>query len=232
MKFLRGSLFQAVSAFLQLLMLLGFSTASPLTLNGAKQLSRDAHETSQSPRSTRLEYANLLANQIPANSKARPRTTPSRYLTLASPLPPHVRTLTYEVPMTNIAIDFALYDNHPLDRDALRLAIHSGQQWLRAHLAAHGDDWLAPTHNPFTSSIHGQCYIRVISLKAPNGRSLMTYKTVLAIYDAYAEVFVEQGNEVEGVMRMIVANIIVGHGLVTAENPVPDFIKNGTVSDV
>lgn len=144
-------------------------------------------------------------------------------------LPP--RTFTYEVPMTNIAVDFALYDDHPLDRVALGLAIKTSQRWLRAHLAAHGDDWLSPTDNPFISFIIEKCFLRIDSLKAPNGRSRMTYRTVIAIYDAYTEVFLEQGNAVEGAMRMSVAGIIVGHGIITVNNPVPDAMENGTVSD-
>ena len=160
----------------------------------------------------------------------RLRTNTSRLLTSPSALPP--RTFTYEVPMTNIEIDFALYDDHPLDREALWLAINSGQQWLREYLAAHGDGWLSPTANPFTSSIHGQCFVRIDSLKAPNGRLRMTYKTVLAIYEAYAVVLFEQGNEAEGAMRMRVAGIVVGHGSVTVNNPVPGSIKNGIISDI
>ena len=134
--------------------------------------------------------------------------------------------------MTNIAIEFALYDDHPLDRRALTLTINSVQRWLRAHLAAQGDDWLAPTDTPFVSFVHGQCFLRTDSLKAPNGRLRMTYKTVLAIYDAFEEVFIEQGNEVEGAMRMSVADIVVGHGSATVDNPDPHSVKDGMVSGV
>ena len=136
------------------------------------------------------------------------------------------------MPYTNIEIDFALYDDHPLDREALWLAISSGQEWLREYLAAHGDGGLAPAANPFTSSIHGQCFLRIDSLKAPNGRARMTYKTVLAIYGAYAEVLFEEGNEAEGSMRMSVAGIVAGHGIIVANNPVPDSIKNEIISDI
>ena len=132
--------------------------------------------------------------------------------------------------MTNLAIDFALYDDHPLNLDALRLAISSGQRWLGDRLVLHGNDWLSPTDNPFTSSIHGRCFIRIDSLKAPGGRSRMTYRTVLDIYDAYEEVFIAQGNAAEGAVRMSVAGIIVGHGAVTVEDPAPGSVRMGVVS--
>ncbi|KAL8795136.1 MAG: hypothetical protein Q9182_007565, partial [Xanthomendoza sp. 2 TL-2023] len=139
--------------------------------------------------------------------------------------PPHA--LTYEVPMTNIAVEFFLYDDRPLDRVGLRLAILKGQTWLRERLATKGDDWLSPTHNPFESFTQGHCFLRIDSLKAPNGRPRMTYKTVLAIYDAFSEVFVARRNEMEAAMRMKVADIVVGHGAATLNNPAPDGMKDG-----
>ncbi|KAL8794093.1 MAG: hypothetical protein Q9195_003278 [Heterodermia aff. obscurata] len=187
---------------------------SPLTLNGANRLSRETFEASQNAKSAKLS---LRTN------------TPPR-LTFPNPLP--ARTFAYDIPMTNIAIEFALFDDHPLNRMALQQTINSGQRWLRAYLEAHGDSWLASKDNPLVSLIPDQCFIRIDSLKAPNGRARMTYKTVLAVYDAFEEIFIEQGNEVEGAMRMSVTDIIVGHGIVTIKNPAPDSAKNGTVSDV
>ena len=134
--------------------------------------------------------------------------------------------------MSNIAVEFRLYDDRAIDRVALGLAIKTSQRWLRAHLAAHGDDWLSPTDNPFISYIIDKCFLRMDSLKAPNGRLRMTYRTVLAIYEAYAEVFLEQGNAVESAMRMSVADIIVGHGVVAVTNPAPDARENGIVLEV
>ena len=160
----------------------------------------------------------------------RLRTNTSRSWTSFRGLPP--RTFTYEVPMTNIAVEFALFDDHPLDGVAVQKAINSGQHRLLAHLATHGDEWLLATDNPFISFIHEKCFIRIDSLKSPNGRLRMTYRTVLAIYVAYAEVFIQQGNDVEGVMRMSVADIIVGHGIVAVNDPSVDAIQNEMVSDI
>ncbi|KAL8820906.1 MAG: hypothetical protein Q9223_000956 [Gallowayella weberi] len=210
-------LHQDVVTLLQLLIVLNISLASPLTPNAESSPSRDIVAASADARSTRL---------IP------PRLWYARWLNDSTPSltslsnPPHV--LTYEVPMTNVAVEFFLYDDRPLNRVALRLAIKSGQRSLREHLAAKGDDWLSPTHNPFISFTQGQCFLRIDSLAAPNGRLRMTYKTLLAIYDAFLEVFVIQRNEIEAAMRMRVADITVGHGAATLNNPAPNGIKDAT----
>lgn len=61
MKSLSRSWLRDVLAFLQLLILLQFSIASPLTLDGANRLSRDHVEASQSFKSTEHGYVNIHA---------------------------------------------------------------------------------------------------------------------------------------------------------------------------
>ena len=54
-----------VLAFLQLLILLELSIATPLTLDGANRLLRDTVEASQNAKSTKLGYADYHINLKP-----------------------------------------------------------------------------------------------------------------------------------------------------------------------
>ncbi|KAL8702862.1 MAG: hypothetical protein Q9201_003975, partial [Fulgogasparrea decipioides] len=130
-----------------------------------------------------------------------------------------VRVFAYDVPGTNVALNFILFVDRPIDRLGLTIAIESGHRWLRRRLDEKGDDWLAPEDDPFISLSRGKCYLRIDSVKAPSGRSRLTYRTLLAVYEGYYEAFISHRNEIEGSIRIKVADIIAGHGAASIKLP-------------
>ena len=130
-----------------------------------------------------------------------------------------VRVFTHEVLGTDVAIEFILYLHHPVERRALGETLLGGKAWLRRRLKDHGDDWLAADDDPYISAVAGRCYVRIDGDKAPNGRSRLTYKTLLRVYEGYWNALYLARNEFEGSMRITVANQLAGYGVVRVKDP-------------
>lgn len=118
-------------------------------------------------------------------------------------------------------IDFLLFEDKPIDRPALGLAIFTGKQYLKNRLEKQGDDWLADEDDPFISVQPGLCWIRNDAAKTSSGRSRMTYRTLLTVYEAYWNVLFLSRNERESSMRIHVAGQLSGYAAVTINDPAP-----------
>ena len=127
--------------------------------------------------------------------------------------------LTYDVYGTNVAVEFILYLKNPIDRQALGRAIQTGKQRLWNRLKEEGDDWLAGEDDPFISTTAKECWIRVDSVKGPGGRSRLTYRTLLAVFEAFWNVLYLLRNEKEGSMRIKVAEILAGYAAARVSGP-------------
>ncbi|KAI4232281.1 MAG: hypothetical protein LQ349_003142 [Xanthoria aureola] len=123
-----------------------------------------------------------------------------------------VRLIHYDVPHTNINIDILLFLSEPLDREALGRTLNHAISWIGTRLQNQGDDWLAKDDNPFYSTAQGKVFLRIDSLKTPNGRSMLTYRTLLAVFGGlWTELFV--GKEPWAAsFRINVAGITAAHG--------------------
>ena len=138
-----------------------------------------------------------------------------------------VSTFTYEVAGTNLDIDFIVWKEHPIERDALARALLASKLRIWNRLRDHGNDWLAAEDDPFLTTIPDKCYIRIDSARAPNGRRLMTYQTLLSIFEGFWQVLYLQRDEKEASMRFKVAGIIAGHGATsTTEIKPPKLVQN------
>ena len=122
-------------------------------------------------------------------------------------------------------VDFILNLENPIDRQALGLAIYTGKQRIRDRLEEEGDDWLAGEDDPFISTTAGKCWIRVDSAKSPDGRSRMTYRTLLAVFEAFWNVLYLLRDEKEASMRIKVANIVSGFAAARVSGPEPSAIS-------
>ena len=124
-----------------------------------------------------------------------------------------------------MAVEFILFLENPIDRHALGLAIYTGKKRLWDRLDEEGDDWLAGEDDPFISTTAEKCWIRVDSAKGPGGRSRMTYRTLLAVFEAFWNVLYLLRNEKEASMRIKVADIVAGYAGVRVSSPGPSAIS-------
>ncbi|KAL8737570.1 MAG: hypothetical protein Q9181_001548 [Wetmoreana brouardii] len=177
--------------------------------------------SSASPPGTLSVESSLSRGTIHASDNAN-LTTPA-LKTTTSPLLTSsrngFRVFAIDVPGTNVALEFILFEHRPINRLALKLAIETGHQWLEKRLIEKGDDWLAPDDDPFISFMMGKCVLRIDSVKAPSGRSRLTYRTLLSVYEGYHVAFISERNERQGTIRIKVADIIAGHGSASTEHP-------------
>ena len=111
-------------------------------------------------------------------------------------------------------MDVVLFIHHPIERAALGAAIFSGRRWLEGRLDEKGDDWLSDQDDPYVSVVPGKCYIRLDSKKTASGRSSMTYRTLLSVFEGlWAAIYLE-GREFELSMRIHVAGQLAGYGAI------------------
>jgi len=125
----------------------------------------------------------------------------------------------YEVHGTNVAIDFILFLDKPIQHHPMGLAILKGKRWIEQRLIEKGDDWLAAKDEPFVSTVLHECWLRFDSKKAPDGRSRLTYKTLLSVFDGLWNVLYLLRNNSAGSMRIKVANLLAGFGAISVEPP-------------
>lgn len=118
-----------------------------------------------------------------------------------------------------MAIEFVLYLERPVERHALARALLNGKIKIQDHLNAYGDSWLEAEDDPYISASPEECYIRVEATVAPSGRTRMTYRTLLRIYDAYWTVLYLSRMENEGTMRITVADQVAGYGIIRVKDP-------------
>ncbi|CAL8578053.1 hypothetical protein XPA_003855 [Xanthoria parietina] len=123
-----------------------------------------------------------------------------------------VRLIRYDVPHTNIDIDILLFLSEPLDREALGRTLHHAISWTGTRLKTQGDDWLANDDNPFYSTAQGKVFMRIDSQKTENGRSMLTYRTMQAVFGGlWTELFIGKAPWAAS-FRINVVGITVGHG--------------------
>ena len=121
------------------------------------------------------------------------------------------------MPETNLDIDFILWVEKPINRDALARTLLIGKVRVLERLRDEGDDWLTAEDDPFEVSMPERCYLRIDSAKASDGRRLMTYQTLWNVFQGLWEVLFLGKEEKEGSLRIKVANIIAGHGAISAK---------------
>ncbi|KAL9002127.1 MAG: hypothetical protein Q9188_004929 [Gyalolechia gomerana] len=127
---------------------------------------------------------------------------------------PEIRVLHYNVPESNVDMEFVLFLDHPMDDSAFGLALRQGIVRIRDRLVIQGDDWLTRDDDPFLSIVPGECSIWIDSLKTATGRSSMTYKTLLAAFvGLWNRLYVER-QEWEVSFRIQVAGLTAGYGTV------------------
>ncbi len=136
--------------------------------------------------------------------------------------------INYEVIGTNVAIDFILFLDKPMQHHPLGLVLLRGKRWLEERLNEKGDDWLAVEDDPFVSTVVHECWLRIDSVRAPNGRSRMTYKTLLSVFDGLWNVLYLLRNNSGGSIRIKVADILAGHGAISVEPPETVPASTGT----
>lgn len=125
-----------------------------------------------------------------------------------------VRLEHYEVPHTNIDIDILLFLRDPMDREALGLTLRHGISWTQARIENQGDAWLAKDDDPFYSTAQGKCFIRIDAQKTASGRSMMTYKTLLAVFLGLWNALFLTREEWAVSFRFQVAGMTAGHGAI------------------
>ncbi|KAI4194617.1 MAG: hypothetical protein LQ350_007672 [Teloschistes chrysophthalmus] len=94
-------------------------------------------------------------------------------------------TFIYNIPYSNIDVDFIVWLKKPVDRQSLGLAILSGQRYLRNRIITGGERWIQAEDDPFVSIIPNHIWLRNDSTKTASGRTKMTYVTLLRVYEAY-----------------------------------------------
>lgn len=125
-----------------------------------------------------------------------------------------VRIVHYQVPHTNIDIDILLFLLDPMDREALGLTLRHGISWTQARIENQGDAWLAKDDDPFYSTAQGKCFIRIDAQKTASGRSMMTYKTLLAVFLGLWNALFLTREEWAVSFRFQVAGMTAGHGAI------------------
>lgn len=123
---------------------------------------------------------------------------------------------TYEVAGSDMEIDFIIWNDRRIEREALARGLLNGKLRVWQRLRDEGNDWLTANDDPFTVVIPEKCYIRIDSRKAPNGRRLMTYQTLLSVFDGLWDVLYIRKVEKEASIRFEVAGIVAGHGATSA----------------
>lgn len=130
----------------------------------------------------------------------------------------------YEVLGTNVVIDFILFLDKPMQHHPIGVALLNAKRWLEDRLKEKGDDWLAVEDEPFVTTVLHGCWLRIDSIRAPNGRSRMTYRTLQSVFDGLWNVLYLLRNNSAGSIRIKVANILAGHGAVSVEPPEPETV--------
>ncbi len=128
-----------------------------------------------------------------------------------------VREINYNVPQTNIGIDFIIFLENPIERQPMGAALLSGIRSIRDRLREKGDDWLAKEDDPFVSSVPGRCFIQIVTKKMSTGRSRMTYRTLLRVLEGMWAVLYAGGLDMESCLRIHVAGLLAGFGSVRVE---------------
>ncbi|KAL8988087.1 MAG: hypothetical protein Q9177_002783 [Variospora cf. flavescens] len=119
-------------------------------------------------------------------------------LVLPPTLPRDIRVINYNVPDTNVDIEFILFLRDPIEDSVLKQALGLGVFRVRDRLLTQGDDWLLRRDDPYFSIVPGKCIVRIESVKTASGRSSMTYKTLLAAFVGMWNLLYVEGQEWEG----------------------------------
>ncbi|KAI4167197.1 MAG: hypothetical protein LQ343_007409 [Gyalolechia ehrenbergii] len=130
-----------------------------------------------------------------------------------------VREFTYEVPGTNTALDFIVFLDSPVEHQALGAAILSPIQWINKRIRDRGDGWLDHEDDPFESTVSGRCFIQIVSKKTNTGRSRMTYRTLLSVFEGMWNVLYASRQDLESCLRIRVAGLLAGFGTIRVEEP-------------
>lgn len=125
----------------------------------------------------------------------------------------------YEIPGTNIAVDFILFLDKPIHHHPMGLAIRNARRWVDKRLKEKGDDWLAAEDEPVVFNVQHGCWLQIDSKKAPDGRSFLTYRTLRAVFEGFWNVLYLLRNDHAGSMRIKVANTLAGFGAISVEPP-------------
>ncbi|KAI4190615.1 MAG: hypothetical protein LQ348_003629 [Seirophora lacunosa] len=99
---------------------------------------------------------------------------------------------------------------NPIDRRAMGAAILSALQWIRERLRDKGDDWLDHEDDPFLSTVVGRCYIQIVTTKTETGRSRMTYRTLLTVFEGIWNALYVERLTMEACSRIHVAGLLAG----------------------
>lgn len=134
----------------------------------------------------------------------------------------------YDVHGTNVAIDFILFLDKPIEHHPIGLAILQGKNFVEQRLSEKGDDWLAKEDEPIVSTVLHECWLRIDSKRTPDGRSRLTYKTLLAVFDGLWNVLYLLRNDSAGSMRIKVADLLAGYGAIAVEPPETITANKGT----
>lgn len=133
---------------------------------------------------------------------------------LVSALRADAEVFSYEILGTDVSMDVVLFLHHPIERAALGAAIFSARRWLQNRLEEKGDDWLSDEDDPYVSTVPGKCYIRMDSKKTATGRSSMTYRTLLSVFEGlWGAIYLER-QELELSLRVNVAGQLAGYGAI------------------
>ncbi|KAL8966571.1 MAG: hypothetical protein Q9197_005909 [Variospora fuerteventurae] len=163
---------------------------------------------------------------IPNNGDIWNHSTQSNRSDLVLPptLPRDIRVLNYNVPDTNVDMEFILFLRDPIEASVLKQALGSGVFRVRDRLLTQGDDWLPRRDDPYFSIVPGKCIVRIESVKTASGRSSMTYKTLLAAFVGMWNLLHVEDQDWEASFRIQVAGLTAGHGTVRVpELPGPEI---------
>ncbi|KAI4180888.1 MAG: hypothetical protein L6R41_006964 [Letrouitia leprolyta] len=161
------------------------------------------------------EIWNATADSRSANN---PHPFPQNY---------NVREFTYEVPHTNTALDLIIFLDNPIEHTPFGVAVRSGIYRIKNRLnSPKGDSWLDNEDDPFISTIPHKCHIQIMSKKMESGRSRMTYRTLLNIFEGLWEALYEEAFEFETCFRVRVSGLLAGFGIVRVED-VPAGLEEG-----
>ncbi|KAG6999210.1 hypothetical protein G7Y79_00036g071660 [Physcia stellaris] len=141
-------------------------------------------------------------------------TTSGNATNLLSALRTDAEVFSYEILGTDVSMDVVLFIHHPVERAALGAAIFSGRRWLETRLQEKGDDWLSDEDDPYLSIVPERCYIRVDSKKTRSGRSSMTYRTLLSVFEGLWAVIYLGRRDYELSLRIHVAGQLAGYGAI------------------
>ncbi|KAL8835313.1 MAG: hypothetical protein Q9170_003368 [Blastenia crenularia] len=160
----------------------------------------------------------VTSSSAGAKAMRNPRKwKPSAGTSALVPQNSHVREFPYDVPGTNTVLDFVVFLENPIERQALEVTILRAIQWILNRLDK-GDSWLDKKDDPFVSAVPGRCYIQIMSKKTSTGRSRMTYRTLLSVFKGLWHALYIPRLDFETCLRIQVAGLLAGFGFVRVED--------------